>query len=183
MKVSYWPLFSVQGFITSMQKLQSKSSTETSSHGTVTPDLNHSLISLFTVLTVSMYMGTLALFTVCLLATFSTIYYHTAFDCFSRSQWSWLQTKYWRFVDLVWYTTYWHCSLGSGTRVMFEFLHFSLLFCWYSRFVTLGLPSSCPIPPTWRWWALSPGWLLKSYRACLCQRLVTPTPMVWWVGF
>lgn len=50
------------------------------------------------------------------------------------------------------------------------------------RFVTLGHPSSSPIPPTWRWWALSPGWRLKSFRACLSQRPVTPTPMVWWVG-
>ena len=165
-----------------MEKLQSKSFTETSSHGTVT-DLNHSLIyssnRMLTVLTVHMYMETWPLCTVCLLAT---VYYHLllhTFDWFSRSQWSWLLTKCWRFVRLVWKTTYWHWSFSSGTQVMVEFLHFSLLFCWDSRFVTLGLPSSCPIPPIWQWWALFPGWLLKSFRACLSLRLVTPTPTVW----
>ena len=53
---------------------------------------------------------------------------------------------------------------------------------WMFRFVTSGRLSSWPTPPTWRWWALFPGWLQKSSRAFLSQRPVIPTPMVWWVS-
>lgn len=79
------------------------------------------------------------------------------------------------------YIVLWMMAMDTKINILIELQHLSRFPFHHVRSVILEHPSSWPTQHTCLWWARFRGWLRRWFRACLCRRLVTLSPMVWWV--